>query len=1434
MVYRCQGPVTGLLPAVRLLYLVVQVLRLEAIVLHLEGKCLSGPGVAVLILGLVLGLGSHIVSIAMIARAHATMASTARQSMPTRKSTDDATAGSFQGASPPWLQPLVVPLSMAGLVLELLSGAPPAALTHSRTLAVMLLLSIALQRDPLWEALPQLAAALALDFAAFLAASLTGLYSTPQAVVQHLLSTTVAAMAVIALTPLFNSLMPMNMATPAAHQQQQQGRLAARQLITEIGDPTVLEQPLAGLPQDVIQVSERRLLRTYRRKLCCERVASALLVLIGAVRGPTVRYHIAMATSSALAADAAGAILPPLLRARAAAASLALITSSTLLLLNGLLAQLPGRLYDEHSAPINSIVTALHALGHVMHVLAFAPTQRSRALLVRMMAALTSNLIANEDPWIAFLAQLLALLGLVTALDVRVGWKATAGGGSEEAQNGRRMDQRQTFADAVETDGGCAESLGTNVRPRLLREPVLPFQRPRVALGWSYANVDAATCTANDNGYGTSHIMASPSLLPAFCYALIAAMGGALCFSVARGKYLHFYRLYRKFYLPPSYGGMCVTAPLPHDDVLQLRDDRVLDSTPVSESNASSATLKAAYSPPRPSVDASTRSLASHDSSRWGRARRSVSLNAFMGTGDIGISRGHNAAGATPNANSGHSHSLLVGTATASTLSSMASERITTAALDVGAYGDRPPPLQSMPSPFTSSPVARLEQKGTGGSGGGIAPVSGVGEVQHASQATAADDGGTTTPASELDGPRPILASALELDEADVISGKINVTRQLSKLAARGGNSMGARELDRLMQSMETNNATSSSANTSGLGGLGLGGNNPMGGSAAGIGAGPGHGHGHPPTRSLPPRRSSDISYHYGSAAQAHAVRLTTPGGATASGATAGGSFLESVAASLASEQFTAAGGASAGQAYGGLGVPSGGQHQRVNRLRAAPARASSDLAGGRRSLHMPVATQNQPQPPSPYTLQLLQPHAALAQHRLPRRSPSDVSHLTPRYHRSAKSLAGHLGTQAPPLAASSRYGQGAAVSPSGQRAGATGAQASGAGTATTMHHPPGVWVATATGTPGGANYGYGGGLRAASFNAAMSPGWAPLGAPGMRGYVPQRRGPSRQPSRQYTAMIDSTGLTLLGQNLITIGGSSGGPNHVILSSLHSPNVSGVNAVTGISGGAHAATIPAAVFSGESNAMPEVMSLWEGPGGAVSSLEPVRGLRPNRGQRRVDSFSSTAGTPTDDASRTVAFLLAGGGGVPSAIGAAPLNSPKSAAPWSDAVTAAPAATGVPGAMPSVGGSIITANVQVSTAGFDASGNATRSSSPHTPTSIRLSAPVPWQRQEQHQQQQQVSLLPTQSEPPARPDTEHHFFGSLSFRRDCHDALVPHGSTVGDNGNGAATTGGAADTTSIRSRVRVSWSDMDARGSGGSTNTILTTASEASKTSAGTD
>ncbi|GIL47822.1 hypothetical protein Vafri_3975, partial [Volvox africanus] len=1461
MEYRCQRPVTGLLPAARLLYLGVQVLRLEAIVLHLEGKCLSGFGFAVLILGLLLGLGSHIASIAVIARAHATV--------PTRKSksTDAALSGGFQGASPPWLQPLVVPLSMAGLVLELLSGGPPAAIAHDRTLAVMLLLSIALQRDPLWEILPQLAAALALDFAAFLAASLTGRYGTPQAVVQHLLSTTVTAVAVIVLTPLYNSLMPM--AAPEAHQQQQ-GRLATRKLITEIGDPTVLEQPLMGLPQDVIQASERRLLRFYRRKLCCERVASGLLNLIGAVRGPTVRYSIAIATSPALAADAAGAILPPLLRARAAAASLALITSSTLLLLNGLLAQLPGRLYDEHSTTINSVVTVLHALGHVMHVLAFAPAQRSRALLVRMMAALTSNLIANEDPWVAFLAQLLALLGLVTALDMRVGWKAAAGGGGEEEEQAcRRMDQRQAFADAAGTDGGCLGSLGTNARPGLLPgRQAVPFHQQRVALGWSCANVAAATCTVNNTGYGKPHIMTSPSLLPTVCYVLIAATGAALCFSLSKGKYLRFYRLYRKFYLPSSYGGMCVTAPLPQDDVLQLRDGRVLDSTPASESNTSSATLTAVYSPPRQSADISARSLASRDSNRWGPHRRSVSLNTFMGTGDFGVGRGYNAAGATPSGNSGHSHSLLLGTATASTLSSMASESITTAALEVGAYGDRRPPLQSMSSPFTSVSAALMEPKGASGSGGGIAPVSGGGEVRHANQSTA-DDGDSAPVASGSDVPRPILASALELDEADVISGKINLTRQLSKLAARGGTSMGTRELDRLMQSMETSNPTSSSANTSGLGGSGLGGNNPMNGSAAGIGAGPGHGHGHQPTRSLPSRCSSDLSYLYGTTAKAHTVRITTPGGAgsgtTASGAAAaGGSFLESVAASLASEEFAATGRASGGPGYLGFGAPSGGQHQRVNRLRAAPARASSDLAAGRRSFHVQVATQNQPQQPSPYTLQLLQPHPALAQHKPPRRSPSDVSHLAPSYHRNAKSLAGHPGTQAPPAAASSRYGQGAAMSPSEQRARATGAQASGAGAAATAQHPAGVWVATSTGTPGGAGYGYGGGLRAASFNAAMSPGGGAL-APGMRGYVPQRRGPSRQPSRQYSTMIDSTGLTLLGQNLITIGGSSGGPNHGVLSSLHSPNVSGVNAVSGISGAAHAATIAATVFSGESNVIPEVMSLWEGPGGtadgdpfvAVSSLEPARGLRPNRGQRLApyDSPSSTAGTPTANASRTPAFPLSvGGGGGPSAVGAAPLNVPKSAAPPSSAVAAAPSATGVPGAIQSIGGGIVTGKVQVFTAGADASSGATRVSPPQTPTSPRLLAPqmllapVTLQRQEQQhpreqqQQPQQMAALPPQLEPPSHPsarsDTEHLIGGSLSFRRDCHDALVPHSGTLGDIGNGAvAAAGVAADTTSVRNKMRVSWSDMEARGSGGSTNTLLTSASEASASkmsAAGTD
>ncbi|GLC74356.1 hypothetical protein PLESTF_001503000 [Pleodorina starrii] len=1397
---------------------------------------------------------------------------------------------------------------MAGLVLELLSGAPSAALVHGRLLAVLLLLSIALQRDPLWEALPQLGAALALDFAAFLAAALTGRYDTPQAVLQHLLSATAAAMAVIALTPLYNRLMPPPPPPDPRSQQQRQrhGWMRKGALAAEFVDPAALEKPLAVLPQDVFQCAERHLLPTYRQKLFCERLASALLVLTGAAWGP--------AAPGLAAAAAAAASLPPVLRARAAAALLAAGTASMLLLLNGLLAQLPGRLYGEYSGPINSIVTGLHVLGQMAHVAAFSPRQRSRALLVRMMAALTANLVGNEDPWFAFLVQLLTLLGLVTALDAWLWWGPPAPSAAAAA---------------------AAVSAGPFTgAPATLLAWLVPSLHTRSS---SLVGRCAAAVAARGGPGGSllGRSAAAGLLLPTLCYAVVAATGAAVHRSWSRGKYLQYYRLYRRFYLPASYGGACVTAPMPYHEVLQLRDGppaAAAAGTATADSGSSASTAMLVIQSPRrqPSTDASQRSLTSRGDDSSGRhrppTRRSVSLNTFVGMG--GQVSGSTAR--LPGPSSGQGQSLRGGGAGASPLSSTASERIEAAATAAaglkpaeagggaaGAAGRRPSIHVSgtgagAASPFTAGAAPALEQKASArGSGGGAVALVGGEHGVAAAAAAARGDGAAGGP----DGSRPIL----EFDEADVISGKINVTRQLSKLAAMGGGGggmmMGTRDMDRFVQSLGSSSGTTSSAVAAHAGGMvGLGG---FGAAGPGSGPGPSHVHGqHLPARNAPPRRSSDISYMYSSTSRPHAIRPTlsgppneplTGGGGGIGGSGGGGSFLESVAASLASEDLaaSASGGASGGGAAavasgggggGGYDLRTGGQHQRVNRLRGVPARASSDLAAGRRSLYLPASPLHpqhpqgpQPQhtphgPPQAPHLQQPPGGGGLLQHRLPRRSPSDVSHLGPNYNRGTRSLAGNPGAQPPPPPASSRYGAGSVLSPPGAiRTSSAAAAAAGGNFAAHQAHAA---AAAALGVPAAGAHGHGGGasgLRSASFNVAKSPRAAAAAAAAAaagRGFVAERRGPSRQSSsRQYTGMIDSTGLMLLGQNLITIGGSSGGPNHLILSSFHSPNVSGMNAVSGLSAAAVAPShragrdapagggaAAAAGLSGESALGREALSHLDGTGGldgdpfgtVVSSLEPVRGLRANRG-------------------------IAEGGGV----AATPAAAVALAGPGPGAESSAAAAAPVPA------GGAEAASARRKAAGEDADvGRGAAHTPPAQPPApqqpSRLSSPSslapspPWHQQRRRQQQEEPAPPappspppPQQQQPPplllplhgqlepspldalGRLDSEPQLGGSLSFRRVVESGWLPAGPSTDDDGGGGggAAAGGAdagstvtsgpgpssaagADASSIRSKtLRVSWSDMEARASGGSTgtDTLLTTASEASKVStAGTD
>ncbi|GFR40488.1 hypothetical protein Agub_g1055, partial [Astrephomene gubernaculifera] len=198
----------------RLIYLGLLVLRFEAFVSHADTLCLTRLGSFFCVTGTLLGLSAHIASIALLVRESKQRTATSQSSQVQKCTSVHAcglhvpSGGRQARSATSRLQPLVVPLSMAGLVLELLSGVPPAALPYGRILTMLLITSIVLQRDPFWEVLPQLGAALALDFVGFLAAVLTGRYDTPHAVLWHLLSSIAAAVAVVALAPLYAGLPP--------------------------------------------------------------------------------------------------------------------------------------------------------------------------------------------------------------------------------------------------------------------------------------------------------------------------------------------------------------------------------------------------------------------------------------------------------------------------------------------------------------------------------------------------------------------------------------------------------------------------------------------------------------------------------------------------------------------------------------------------------------------------------------------------------------------------------------------------------------------------------------------------------------------------------------------------------------------------------------------------------------------------------------------------------------------------------------------------------------------------------------------------------------------------------------------------------------------------------------------------------------------------
>lgn len=67
-------------------------------------------------------------------------------------------------------------------------------------------------QDSFWDVLPQCGAALVLDFVAFLASLFTGRYSAPHQVLQHLMSSVAAGVAVVSLAPLY-----AGMHSPVSH-----------------------------------------------------------------------------------------------------------------------------------------------------------------------------------------------------------------------------------------------------------------------------------------------------------------------------------------------------------------------------------------------------------------------------------------------------------------------------------------------------------------------------------------------------------------------------------------------------------------------------------------------------------------------------------------------------------------------------------------------------------------------------------------------------------------------------------------------------------------------------------------------------------------------------------------------------------------------------------------------------------------------------------------------------------------------------------------------------------------------------------------------------------------------------------------------------------------------------------------------------------------
>ncbi|PNW85768.1 hypothetical protein CHLRE_03g206200v5 [Chlamydomonas reinhardtii] len=600
---------------------------------------------------------------------------------------------------------------------------------------MLLIVSVAVQQESFLATLPQLGLALCLDFLGFAACWLTGRYSAPQQVLVHLLSSVVAAVAVLCLQPLFSGLLQLQtsgtgagaagagargaargadtavvsagqsvtVATSGLHaaasyphaagaaagdgdEQQSGAALAAEadcrakptaaydgrtegdqeqhhrgsvpgtpaawahtdngvagdpnsgsssgttaptSALSWLHDPAVLDRPLLGPPPGIVQCPERSLLPVYRRKVFIERTASALVLLHGALWGIAgtggmaalhlrhrhnqhTQHH---STSPSVSATTGGVgparvaslgqgAATPLLHAQAAAAgTLAAATAASLLLLNGLMALLPGRLYDDHATAINAVVTGLHAAAQLAQLLAAPPASRSRAMLVRMMTLLGANLLGNEEPWVPFCVELAALLGAAAVLDSALQWGngANAGHGVGAAAIGRggivRAGPATEAALAAAALAGRAAAVvvpstlvgATAALPHWLQPGAVAAvasgtlngsgTAAALSVGGALVGVTAAglaaggaaaTAASTATAAGSAAGSAGASFMPFMCYLAVGAAVLVLYGALRTGKYVTMYRLYRRLYLPAPYAAH-ITLPVPPAEAALLR-----------------------------------------------------------------------------------------------------------------------------------------------------------------------------------------------------------------------------------------------------------------------------------------------------------------------------------------------------------------------------------------------------------------------------------------------------------------------------------------------------------------------------------------------------------------------------------------------------------------------------------------------------------------------------------------------------------------------------------------------------------------------------------------------------------------------------------------------------------------------------------------------